>query len=168
MNDTRKRIISLFSEYLNLPLDNYIVINLEKGIFNETINLCQKIKSPLKWSNSFFRNNYKRLARKILSNITYTPNAQDVKNKILNETYKAENVAKMSHEELYPEFWSKLKIINMSQSVVKQNEDIPDGMFKCGKCKTYKTTYYQMQTRSADEPMTTFVTCLNCNNRFKF
>lgn len=31
-----------------------------------------------------------------------------------------------------------------------------------------KTTYYQMQTRSADEPMTTFVTCVNCGNRWKF
>eukprot|EP00271_Cylindrocystis_brebissonii_P010600 TRINITY_DN2685_c0_g1_i1.p1 TRINITY_DN2685_c0_g1~~TRINITY_DN2685_c0_g1_i1.p1 ORF type:complete len:386 (-),score=63.25 TRINITY_DN2685_c0_g1_i1:831-1988(-) len=40
--------------------------------------------------------------------------------------------------------------------------------FKCGKCGQRKTTYYQMQTRSADEPMTTFVSCLNCPNRWKF
>ena len=43
-----------------------------------------------------------------------------------------------------------------------------DGMFQCGKCKKKKTTYYQLQTRSADEPMTTFVTCHNCGNRWKF
>ena len=30
-----------------------------------------------------------------------------------------------------------------------------------------KCTYYQLQTRSADEPMTTFITCLNCNNKWK-
>ena len=30
-----------------------------------------------------------------------------------------------------------------------------------------KCTYYQLQTRSADEPMTTFVTCINCGNRWK-
>ncbi|KAG0237847.1 RNA polymerase II elongation factor [Actinomortierella wolfii] len=41
-------------------------------------------------------------------------------------------------------------------------------MFKCGKCKSRKCTYFQMQTRSADEPMTTFVTCRNCGNRWKF
>ncbi|KAG2171759.1 hypothetical protein INT43_008139 [Umbelopsis isabellina] len=41
-------------------------------------------------------------------------------------------------------------------------------MFMCGKCKGRKTTYFQMQTRSADEPMTTFVTCVTCNNRWKF
>lgn len=40
--------------------------------------------------------------------------------------------------------------------------------FKCGRCGKRKTTYYQMQTRSADEPMTTYVTCVNCNNRWKF
>ena len=40
--------------------------------------------------------------------------------------------------------------------------------FQCGKCRQRKTQYYQMQTRSADEPMTTFVTCVNCGNRWKF
>lgn len=55
--------------------------------------------------------------------------------------------------------------------------------FKCSRCQQRKCTYYQMQTRSADEPMTvslvlafnkrllilqTFVTCTNCGNRWKF
>ena len=40
--------------------------------------------------------------------------------------------------------------------------------FKCGRCGKRKTTYYQLQTRSADEPMTTFVTCVECNNHWKF
>lgn len=33
-------------------------------------------------------------------------------------------------------------------------------LFICNKCKQNKTTYFQMQTRSSDEPMTTFVTCV--------
>ncbi|PWA98305.1 transcription elongation factor S-II, central domain-containing protein [Artemisia annua] len=40
--------------------------------------------------------------------------------------------------------------------------------FKCGRCGKRKCTYYQLQTRSADEPMTTFVTCVNCDNHWKF
>jgi transcription elongation factor S-II len=40
-------------------------------------------------------------------------------------------------------------------------------MFQCGKCKERNASYYQMQTRSADEPMTTFVTCLKCGNKWK-
>jgi len=43
-----------------------------------------------------------------------------------------------------------------------------EGMFKCGKCKSKWTITEQKQTRGADEPMTTFVKCLNCNNSWKF
>ena len=49
-------------------------------------------------------------------------------------------------------------------SIVQATTD----QFQCGKCRQRKTQYYQMQTRSADEPMTTFVTCVNCGNRWKF
>lgn len=40
--------------------------------------------------------------------------------------------------------------------------------FKCGRCGQRKTKYRQMQTRSADEPMTTFVSCVVCGNQWKF
>ena len=49
----------------------------------------------------------------------------------------------------------------------RAKEEDYSGLFKCGKCKGVKTTYYQMQTRSADEPMTTYVTCKTCGNRWK-
>ena len=42
------------------------------------------------------------------------------------------------------------------------------GIFQCAKCKEKKCTYYQLQTRSCDEPMTTFVTCTVCGNRWRF
>ena len=48
----------------------------------------------------------------------------------------------------------------------KHNKE--EGLFTCGKCKSKRTTYYQLQTRSADEPMTTFVTCKDCSKRWKF
>lgn len=40
-------------------------------------------------------------------------------------------------------------------------------LFTCGRCKSIKTTSTQKQTRSADEPMTVFVFCLNCGKRWK-
>lgn len=40
-------------------------------------------------------------------------------------------------------------------------------LFTCGRCKSIKTTSTQKQTRSADEPMTVFVLCKNCGNRWK-
>jgi len=51
---------------------------------------------------------------------------------------------------------------------VRHGKAAVSGMFQCGKCKNWKCTYTQAQTRSADEPMTTFVTCTVCNNRWKF
>lgn len=40
-------------------------------------------------------------------------------------------------------------------------------LFFCFKCKQRKCRYEQLQTRSADEPMTTFVFC-QCGNTWKF
>ena len=42
-----------------------------------------------------------------------------------------------------------------------------EGFFKCHKCGSKKTNFFQMQTRGADEPMTNFVNCLNCGKRWK-
>ena len=39
--------------------------------------------------------------------------------------------------------------------------------FKCHKCRSTKCTFYALQTRSSDEPMTLFVTCLNCGKNWK-
>ena len=76
------------------------------------------------------------------------------------------DLANMTREQLNPEVWESLKTKTLNKVVVKQ-EAMEDGMFKCNKCKSMKTVYYQMQTRSADEPMTTYVTCTNCNFKWK-
>ena len=39
--------------------------------------------------------------------------------------------------------------------------------FKCGKCGLRECTFYQKQTRSADEPMTTFITCVKCGFKWR-
>jgi len=46
---------------------------------------------------------------------------------------------------------NKKKDNEMEAKKALENEDYV-GQFKCGKCKSVKTTYYQLQTRSADEP----------------
>lgn len=45
---------------------------------------------------------------------------------------------------------------------------VSEGTFKCGKCGSRNTDYSQKQTRSADEPMTTFGVCNDCGNRWRF
>ncbi len=49
----------------------------------------------------------------------------------------------------------------------KKEVEVPDSMLTCGKCGMSKTTSYEMQTRSADEPMTVFASCLCCGNRWR-
>lgn len=155
--------IQKFSEVLNLDKSDEIIIDLEKGINNNTIDILETdIYSPK------FKKQYIITGRKILSNITYTPNSEMVRNNILSKSWPAENIAKMTHEDLYPDFYSALKLKIMAKYIVSKPEEPKDGLIKCIKCKSMKTVYTQAQTRSADEPMTTFVTCLNCDNHFKF
>lgn len=56
---------------------------------------------------------------------------------------------------------------NMLNSQMAKDNAAETDQFKCGRCNQRKCKYYQMQTRSADEPMTTFVTCVNCGNRWR-
>lgn len=148
--------------------DSVIRINIEKGIFNLTIKTCKEKSESLSWKNAFFVKEYSTTARKVIANLTYTPNAPQVIQRINDGMIKPEDLASYSHAELRPEFWEEQKLKTMARYIGTKSEQEHDGFFKCGKCKTYKTTYTQAQTRSADEPMTTFVTCLNCNNVWKF
>ena len=51
--------------------------------------------------------------------------------------------------------------------ITASNLGAESDMFKCAKCKTSRTTFYQKQTRSADEPMTVFITCRNCGHEWR-
>jgi DNA-directed RNA polymerase subunit M/transcription elongation factor TFIIS len=82
------------------------------------------------------------------------------------------NLAKYPPEILWPEGPHAMAMFralkrDLQIEKAKAAEEDYDGLFKCGKCKSVKTTYYQMQTRSADEPMTTYVTCKNCGHKWK-
>lgn len=57
---------------------------------------------------------------------------------------------------------------NMNNAMVAQREKSISTEFICGKCRQRQVSYSQAQTRSADEPMTTFCECMNCGNRWKF
>ncbi|KAJ1876420.1 transcription elongation factor TFIIS, partial [Coemansia sp. RSA 486] len=63
---------------------------------------------------------------------------------------------------------NKMKEENILNSKAPVAEVAETDQFRCGRCKGRRCTYFQMQTRSADEPMTTFVTCLDCTHKWKF
>jgi transcription elongation factor S-II len=81
--------------------------------------------------------------------------------------FHAMSAAEMASEERRRQD-SLLAERNLSESKAVQDTEAETDQFKCGRCGQRKTKYYQLQTRSADEPMTTFVTCINCGNRWKF
>lgn len=62
----------------------------------------------------------------------------------------------------------KIRADNLFGSLAAGEQEAETDAFQCGRCKQRKCRYRQAQTRSADEPMTTFVTCTNCGNRWKF
>lgn len=152
---------------LDKIIDNMkIASNLEKGIYNYTITVCDKKNLVKKWNNQEFVIIYIQKLKTILYNL----NNKTILDNLLNKEFKAHELAFMSHQELRPDIWNKLielkKIRDENRFCPKLEASTDD--FKCHKCKSKKCSYYQLQTRSADEPMTTFVTCLECSNRWKF
>lgn len=141
-----------------------ILINLEKGIYNNCLEIATKKKLVKKWDNSSFVNLYITKFKSIYYNITL-----DLIIKILNKEIKPHQIAFMTHQELQPQKWSKLiesKKIKDENRYAPKIEATTDS-YTCRKCKSDRCWHYQLQTRSADEPMTTYVTCLECGHRWK-
>ena len=138
--------------------------NLEIGIFNASIQEADTLKVVKKWCNPYFVELYLLRLRTIINNIN-----PYILNEIMSDNLKAETLAFMTHQELNPDKWKKLIETKMKRDKIIYDTKIAASTdtFTCGKCKSNECTYYQMQTRSADEPMTTFVTCLNCQKRWK-
>jgi hypothetical protein len=143
---------------------------MEKSIYNTTIKEARSKQIERSWNNTNFKWLYKKNYMKIMGNINYNNNSDFVLNKIKYNVWDPDKIISMKAEVLYPELWESILLKNTKKLAMMGKENNVQGtsMFKCGKCKLNNCTYFQMQTRSADEPMTTFVTCLNCSNRWKF
>lgn len=138
--------------------------NLEKGIFNYSLKEAEYRKVVKKWDNKFFVQIYIDRLRSIISNLK-----GEVLQHINDGAIKPHVVAFMTHQELSPDRWSemiKAKIIrdkNKFETTISASTDT----FTCRKCKGNQCTHYCQQLRSADEPMTVFVQCISCGNRWK-
>jgi len=162
-----KRINKILSD--NWNCSEYPEI-IEKSIYNYTIREAREKKIERTWNNKLFIFLYKKNYSKVYSNVSTNKNAAFVMKKLKYGYWEPENIISMSHEELYPEMWEDFIIKNKKKMdlLSLDNKQQGSNMFRCGRCKKNNCTYFQLQTRSADEPMTTFVTCLECNNRWKF
>jgi DNA-directed RNA polymerase subunit M/transcription elongation factor TFIIS len=139
-------------------------INLEIGIYNYAIKEAERRKIVKKWDNRSFVQIYLDHIKSILMNLN-----EDIIEQIKNKEIKAQNVAFMTHQELCPRKWAKAIEKKAIRDKVKfeNNMEATTDTFTCRKCKSNRCSYYLLQTRSADEPMTCYVSCLDCGKRWK-
>lgn len=139
--------------------------HLEQGIFNFSLNEAKNRKIVKKWDNPYFIQIYSDRVKTIHRNIK---KSQKLIDNILNSK-RPHEFAYMTHQEMDNDKWASIieKKMKIDKNKYETKMEASTDTFTCRKCKSKECTYYQMQTRSADEPMTTFVTCINCNNRWK-
>lgn len=147
--------------------------NLEIHLYNWAIRYTnEKHKIPA-WTVPFFRETYKRKVLGILFHFN-EPRTFLVR-RMCEGWVQTRSVPTMNAVQLWPkgpcyEMQEILRVRDLKKAKARGelvDEDFEGGVFVCMKCKSKRTHYYQMQTRSADEPMTIFVTCLDCGKRWK-
>jgi len=145
--------------------DETISTNLEIAIYNYAIKEANSRKIIKKWDNPHFVQLYIDRLRSIYVNLKNVDLVEQVKTGEITP----QTLAFMTHQELNPGRWSKLieQKIKRDASKFTTNVQASTDMFTCKKCRSKKCTYYELQTRSADEPATIFVTCLNCGKHWK-
>ena len=164
--------------------------NAEISILNWTRECVQAMRSDPSWENKLYRQIYKQKVVHLSAELDRGPMvAADLKldgervkvelqvmpqlvRRLQTKQLDAKKLAWYDADVLWPDgpygrmaFARQARDLQMEKA--KAKEEDYSGLFKCGKCKSLKTTYYQMQTRSADEPMTSYITCTNCGHKWK-
>jgi len=114
---------------------------------------------------------YRQRIRSLYQNLKNKGNPK-LRSQVLSGFIKPDRFVRMTHEELKSDKQraedERLQKENMDKAMVAQAERSISASLTCGKCGQKKVSYSQAQTRSADEPMTTFCECTVCGNRWKF
>ena len=166
---TRQTIIKLIVEKCGLNLVS--AQQIEMSVFNYAIDQSQKTYIFAHWDNTVFVSIYLNKAKSIISNMCtqYGVNNTQLRDFIDKKKINLLEIANLSYAELWPENWQsikdeKMKIEQMRKDAIKASAT---DIFKCPRCKKCNCTYFELQTRSADEPMTIFITCLECGLKWK-
>jgi DNA-directed RNA polymerase subunit M/transcription elongation factor TFIIS len=135
--------------------------NVETSIFNYAVRTCKERMIVKKWSNVHFFNMYIAKLKTVDYNLRTLPG--------LLQQISAKDIAFLTHQELNPTKWGPLidKKNKRDEYMVTQHVVSTTDLFTCNRCKKKKCTYYQLQTRSGDEPITTFVFCVECDHRWR-
>jgi transcription elongation factor S-II len=164
----RSKCVNKINEYVK---DESKSRNIEKSIYNHMISYSKENNIMRSWTNNIFFNLYFSKIRSICLNLDKD---SFIKNTYLIEQIdsgkiKPEDVSKLSVYDINPDNWKKILDEKTKRDKIKY-ELKPEAMtdqYKCRRCGSRKCSYYEIQTRSADEPMTQFFTCIDCDNRWK-
>lgn len=167
----RTRIAGIISTRLGEHLTEDQRIALERGVYNTALAEAKDHGVRRHWDNPDFVTIYKTIARRTVTNVdptTYVGNTRLLE-RLKEGEFAAEAVAAMTHRELYPEHWQALadEQLKRETTLLEGSNEECSGMFKCKRCHKDRTRYWEMQTRSADEPMTIFIRCLNCGKEWR-
>jgi len=143
-----------------------LALNIEVGIFNYTIKEATSKKIVKKWENPAFARIYMDRLKTVFTNLSAN---ESLVQHLVSGEIKPSTFAFMTHQEFNPDHWSVLIAQKQKRDASKYDKRIgaSTDMFTCKKCHKKNCTYYEMQTRSADEPATIFVTCLDCGKHWK-
>lgn len=144
---------------------------IEKVFYNYAISEADERCIVRQWGNNEFKKIYTNKIKTFLNNIDpesksviTQPLLQDILN---DDNFEYVRLPFMSPKELNPEHWKNLtEEFDKKEEILHSFKQKTTDEFRCGKCGKRETTYYQVQTRSADESITTFVTCQHCGNRW--
>jgi transcription elongation factor S-II len=171
-----KKFFTLLQLHSNLDKNKLqaIALNIEKSIFNYT--LTSSISHN--W-DTLFQNKYIGNSVRVYSNLNPDSILKNINliQRLFNNEIKEFDIVNLSPEKIFPERHKEIVdiiVANTPKEAPKiEIKDMPDGQHKCGYCASqkkdaYKTTHYQLQTRGADESLTTFVQCVQCNKRWRY
>lgn len=140
--------------------------NIEVGIFNYAIKESTHKKIVKKWENPAFVRIYLDRLKTVFTNLSTNP---ELVQQLVSGEIAPAMFAFMTHQEFDRDHWRTLIEQKQKRDATKYDKKIgaSTDMFTCKKCHKKNCTYYEMQTRSADEPATIFVTCLDCGKHWK-
>ena len=132
--------------------------DVEKQIIQYTKHKLQTSYSNelLSWNDINVRRTYCRKARSIIFNLSSKDSIQPL---------QTNSLVSMTPREWCPSLWEPIykKFSDREKlSLIMDSDDTHQGILQCEQCRGYKTRYTTLQTRSADEPMTVYATCLEC------
>ena len=147
------------------------VQELEHCIYNASITEATNRHVTCHWNNSLFKHVYLTKVRHILGNLIPTTYVQNTKllDDLRSGKYSIEEVCSLNTYTICNERWRDF-IHRRQQREKRQlegNKAMATDQFLCMRCHKRECTYYEMQTRSADEPMTIFIQCMNCGKHWR-